>query len=145
MNDKQQRFIEWLATPLEDREPQTQKELSLKLGVSEPQLSDWKRELGLVPTKQSDITALREHIISEAKKAGNAQMARLAWDIMNPKNEEKKEADFTADEYINIGLKIIEQLRNSYRESGGVCPVCDRPQTLRGTARLDTEQEQQED
>lgn len=129
VNPTLQRFSEWLATPPEERVLKTQKDLAKELDVTEVQLSRWKTELKLYIAEPSEITALREHILDEAKKGGNAQMARLAWDIMNPK-EEIKEAGFTADDYINVAIKTIEQLRESYRSGGGSCPVCSRPKTL---------------
>lgn len=39
-------FIEWVATPLFERTPKTQKELALQLKVSEPTLSNWKDRTG---------------------------------------------------------------------------------------------------
>tara|TARA_R110000803_G_scaffold16310_2_gene44684 strand:+ start:2757 stop:3188 length:432 start_codon:yes stop_codon:yes gene_type:complete len=40
----QERFIEWLLTPKDERRPRTQNELAIDLGVSAAKLSSWKGE-----------------------------------------------------------------------------------------------------
>lgn len=143
------KYIEWKKLTDEEKInqalPLTQREFSRINEVSEPQLSVWNRELDLVEVKPSEIAELKEHVLKAAMKGDNAQMAKLAWDIVNPDKKEVKEAEFTADDYISIGIKVTEQLRNSYREGGGSCPVCGECKLLRHEARLDTEPEHEED
>lgn len=117
-----QRLTEWLSTPPEERIPKTQKELAKELGVHETQLSIWKKELNLQSAKPSEVTVFLDSIYKHAVEGKNAMYARLWWDITHPKDEAKG-AEFTADDYINAGNKLIEQ----YREVGGSCPMCNRP------------------
>lgn len=142
------KYIEWKKLTDEEKIEQglalTQREFSRLNDVSEPQLSVWNRELDLVEVKPSEITDLKEHILKEAQKGGNAQMAKLAWDIVNPDKKEVKEAEFTADEYINIGIEVKEQLREELK-SGGICPLCGKPQEVRNEPLLDTEPRDSED
>lgn len=42
---KQARFIEWLSTPLRERDPRTQEELARRMHVSPNKLSRWKRDV----------------------------------------------------------------------------------------------------
>ena len=143
------KYTEWKKLTDEERimqgAPETQREFSRIHGVSEPQLSKWNEQLNLVKATPSEIADLKEHILKEAQKGGNAQMAKLAWDIVNPDKKEVKEAEFTADEYINIGIKVKEQLQDEYRSSSGICPVCSRPKEIRNGARLDTKPGSEED
>lgn len=44
MSPEQRRFILWLMTPKDERDPRTQRDLADELGVSGPQLSEWKRD-----------------------------------------------------------------------------------------------------
>jgi len=149
IDPKIQRFTEWLSTPKEERVPPTQVELAKELGVHETQLSRWRKELDLQSsTPPSEITALRDHIISSALKSSpdeNAQLQKLAWQIANPEKKDARENIFTADDYINAGNKLIEQLRNSYREGSRSCPVCGQHKPLRQDTHLDTEPEHEED
>ncbi len=38
-----QQFVEWMGLPGPERDPKEQKDLSLKLGIPEPTLSNWKK------------------------------------------------------------------------------------------------------
>ena len=149
VNPTLQKFVEWLKLTDEEKInqglPLTQREFSRIYDVSEPQLSVWKKELDLVEVKPSEIADLKEHILKEAQKGGNAQMAKLAWDIVNPDKKEVKEAEFTADDYINIGIKIKEQLQDSYRSGGGSCPVCGKPKIYGNETRFHPESKYAED
>ena len=143
--DKIQRFAEWLATLPEERVPKTQKELAMELGVKEPQLSIWKKELDLQSAKPSEIKIFLDAIYKHAIAGKNAAYATTWWNITHPKDEGKKEAEFTADDYINIGIKVTEQLRNSLREGGGSCPVCGKSKEVCNEPCLDTEPGKEED
>lgn len=57
---------------------------------------------------------------------------------------EKTEATvktFTADDFIRAGQELNRRQREEY-ESGGICPVCGRPQTLLEEPCLDSNEEQ---
>lgn len=142
--DKTRRFSEWLATSPEDRVPKTQYALAEELGLTPPQLSALKKELELFEAPPSEVNALYDHIIKEAKKGGNAQMARLAWDMVNPDKKEIKEAEFTAEEYANISIRLREGLQEEYRQGGGSCPVCGRCKEICDEPHLDTESKYKE-
>ena len=142
--DKLKRLSEWLATPPEDRVPKTQYALAEELGLSPPQLSALKKELELYDAPPSEVKALYDHIIKEAKKGGNAQMARLAWDMVNPDKKEIKGAEFTAEEYADISIRLKEGLQEELR-SGGSCPLCGKPQILRNEIHNHPEPKYKED
>ena len=147
VNPTLQKFIEWLKLTDEEKIkqglPLTQREFSRIYEVSEPQLSEWKRELSLVRVKPSEIEALKEQILKVAQKGENAQMARLAWDITHPK-EEKAEAEFTAEDYANFGNELKERLEEELA-SIGVCPVCHKPKISSNELCLDTKPRNNED
>lgn len=144
-NPALQEYIEWLATPPEEREIKTQHELAKKLGVNEPQLSKWKSELNLQSAKPSEIVEFKNLVWKFFKEGKGAKYGDLWWGIVNPNKKEIKGEELSADELINIGIKTIEGLRNEYREGSGNCPVCSKPKSFRNEAHLDTEPEQQED
>ena len=134
VNPKLQKFIEWLKLTDEEKInqglPLTQREFSHMNEVSEPQLSVWKRDLDSVNVKPNEVKELFDHIIAEAKKPRcSPTLARLAWEMVNPNKKEVKEAEFTADEYINIGIKVREQLLEEFNSSG-CCPLCGKSNAL---------------
>ena len=143
--DKIQRLSEWLATPPEDRTPKTQKELAVELGVSEPQLSIWKKELELAEAPPSEVTAFIKSVKKWADSGKNPGWATLYWNIINPKNTETRGAEFTAYEYANIGIRLREGLQEEYRQGTGSCPVCGRCKEICDEPHLDTEPEHEED
>lgn len=141
-NPKLERFVQWLSTPSNEREPQTQRELARELGLKETQLSAWKRELREESAEPETVAQLRRHILSEAQRSGNAQMAKLAWEIVNPRDEEQQEIELSPDDYISIAGEVTETLQRRFREGERVCPVCLRPALLSGELRLHTDQNQ---
>lgn len=140
---KIQRLTEWLSTPPEERVPKTQVALAKELGVHETQLSIWKKELNLQSATPSEVTGFIETVKKWADSGKNPGWATLYWNIINPKNKETKGAEFTPDDYINIGIKTIEGLREQYRQGNGNCAVCGRPKEVHGEPCLDTRREQQ--
>lgn len=143
--DKIQRLTEWLSLPPEERSPPTQKELATELGVSEPQLSIWKKELELQSAPPSEITAFVKTVKKYADTGKNPAWATLYWTIINPKNKETKGAEFTANDYTDIGIRLREGLQEEYRQGSGSCPVCGRPKEICDEVRNNSEPEYQED
>lgn len=140
-----QRLTEWLSTPPEERVPKTQVALAKELGVHETQLSRWRKELDLqTATPPSEIAQFMKYVWEGVKAGKNPMWARIYSDIKKLGKEETKGAEFTANDYINIGIKTIEQLRTNYREGSGSCSVCGQHKPLRQDSHLDTEPKYEE-
>jgi len=58
LSPEQIRFAEWLAMPLDERNPSTQRDLALVLDVSEITLSHWKK-IGEIRDIMDDIISAR--------------------------------------------------------------------------------------
>lgn len=141
-NPKLTQFVNWLGTPPEDRLPKTQRELAEQLGVHEAQLSIWKKELSLQSAPPSEVVALRNHIIAEAKTSGNAQMARLAWDIMNPDKKEVRGFQLNAEDYFRIEREAEERIRGASEQNYRVAVLSERPEILSNQLRSDSNENQ---
>jgi len=63
----QERFAEWLATPVADRKPRRFEDFSVELGVSQPTLYRWR--------KRADVRARAQEIVDEA--VGGPERVRM--------------------------------------------------------------------
>ena len=61
-------FAEWLALPMSERHPSTQKELSAQLGVSDQTLSNWKDIPEIWDVRDSLLTTKAKGLVSDALK-----------------------------------------------------------------------------
>ena len=62
-----------------------------------------------------------------AMEGKNAKYAELWWRMTRPEPDKSSAAEFTADDYINIGTRVRDTLEKEYQEGTGSCPICHRP------------------
>lgn len=145
MSVKEQ-FFKWLDTPVDQRVPQTQKEFAALNGVYQERLSYWKsRRKG--PRKASKgLHSLEDYLeylkgrAYDPKSPGKDRELYakiLGW--LTTERETKKE-ELTPDDYINIGNRVVAELRDQYTQGGGRCPVCGGLEAVRDRL-LDSEPE----
>jgi len=91
-DDLRDRFLDWLRTPKEEREPSTQKELAEQFGVEATQLSAWKRDPDFL--ERWNTTYLRTIGSPETKGEIMATLRRTATDQDDPKHVQAAKAYF---------------------------------------------------
>ena len=67
LTPNQERFAEWLATPLQERKPRRFEDLAVELGVSQPTLYRWR--------KRADMRMRAQEIVDEA--VGGPERVRM--------------------------------------------------------------------
>lgn len=72
-------FVEWLATPIIERQPKTQKELALQLGVSEATLCNWKQN--------PEVWDYRDKLLRQAGKDKVPDAIKKIGDLMECGNK----------------------------------------------------------
>lgn len=77
-------FAEWLATPMVEREPKTQVELAVQLGVHETTLCAWKKSQEIWDYRDSILRQTGKDLVPEAlkriKELLNSENSRVALD-----------------------------------------------------------------
>jgi hypothetical protein len=73
------RLAEWLATPIVERQPKTQKELAMQLGVSEATLCNWKQD--------PEIWEYRDKLLRQAGKDKVPDAIKKVGDLMDCENK----------------------------------------------------------
>ena len=110
-------FVEWLALPVKEREPKTQKELAEQLGLSEWTLSQWKLRDGFWP----EVEAIRKgwgkgkttevlNGLYQKALSGNASEVKLWMQIME-NFAEKNKTDLTTRA---VSIEISEVLARKH-------------------------------
>jgi len=85
-----------------------------------------------------------EQFKKDMRKAskGNSQYARLYAQLEGYLDNKEKEGEgLSASDYTRIARETKNRIREEYRKSGGVCPVCGECKVFRNPARMDTEPE----
>jgi hypothetical protein len=104
--ENRERFLTWLLTPKQEREPPTQTALALELGLNSAVLSNWKREpefleqwntqylrtISSPETKMSIIDALRS-IATDADDPKIVQAAKAYFEIEGSLRPAKQQVD----------------------------------------------------
>ena len=122
-------FVNWIATPTPLREPKTQRELGVKIGITEVTLSRWK----LTPEYGSDVmlrvrykmrddtanvwAALRNKIFEKGDAAEVKLFLEWAHDWMSGiKVKHSGEIEISADEkeIEEIAKRVAEELKKEY-------------------------------
>ena len=146
-----EKVAEWLSLPSEDRVPKTQKELAKTLGVEEHAIVAIKKRI-----EQSQESSTGDEFTDYMVKLenltftrrGTSQDRKLFAQIKGwlvEKSEIRHEFDLDATNYNKIATEVTERLRESHKQWGGICPVCNQSETLRHESRVDTESEHTED
>ncbi|KKU22508.1 MAG: hypothetical protein UX31_C0001G0026 [Candidatus Nomurabacteria bacterium GW2011_GWA1_46_11] len=119
-----QQYIEWMALPIKEREPKTQKELAVQFGLSEWTLSQWKDRQGFWPAvegvrKNWGKSKTPEVLSSLYRKAltGNAAEVKLWLQYMEGYSEKVKSEVTTndiTDEAFHLRFKaMIEDIQKN--------------------------------
>ena len=133
-------WLKWFENP----NGETQQQLSKRIGTSETTLIIWKKaKIGSAKTKEQlgEETFLE---LVKAAKRGNAAAGRTvlqALGMLIEKQEDKHPTDFTPEQYIEISIRIINKIKQLYKDNGGCCPICGKSSLLSTEVRLSTEQE----
>lgn len=137
-----QEWLKWFSNP----QGETQQQLSKRIGVSETTLIIWKKAHTQKNKTNEELGKETFDAMVRAAKAGNAAAGRTvmqALGMLIEKEEDKHPTDFTPEQYIEIAVRIINRLKQQY-QSGGDCPVCNRPSLLHSEIRQDTGQDKTE-
>jgi len=150
-----EKILAWYDTP--ERQPKTQRELSLELNVSDAYISQViaeskgkKRSKAFDIRKylRSELPEMAEALVATIKSKKSAKSIELALKVLGElveKQEVTNKFELGAVEYREITGRVLAQLRDSYKELGGNCPVCGQPHPLLEEPRLDSEQDRAED
>lgn len=66
--------------------------------------------------------------VADGKVQGITTALQVLGELTKDKVVEKE--DLTPEEYSEAGRRIIDRFRDNYKQSGGICPVCQRPSIL---------------
>ncbi len=90
--------------------------------------------------RQLNLEAMAKSAIEKGKPAAQLTLAKTLGQIVD-KQELTHKFEVSPDEYISIGKRLIERLRQQVKECGGSCPVCGIATVLSEQIREDTGQD----
>ena len=140
----------WLALPIDERVPKTQKELAKSLDTTEQTIINIKNRLKQAKDDATGdefanyMVELKRLIFSRKGTSNDRKLyAQIkGWLVEKSKIEHEFELDATS--YNRIAKEVTERLREGYKQWGGICPMCGQHQALRNKSHLDTEPEHAE-
>lgn len=103
-----QKWYDWEISPLEERQPPTQKELARELGCTEQTLINWRKKLTeTVPLDlEARIQRMDDSLYNDAMKTGATAKMKELWykrfGLLVDKSEQKVKFELTADEHFSI-------------------------------------------
>jgi len=111
------------------------------------------RKNKVISEYNSDIWLNEQEMVADeslvkACEKGNSSALRIYYQRTQKlldKKEETIKYEPSPDEYIRLAQRVVQGLKDSCRETGGVCPICGFGQALYDAPRLDTEREHEED
>lgn len=115
-------FIGWIALPIKERQPQTQKELAEQFGLSEWTLSTWKSRSGF----WQEVEKLRKEWgknktpevldgLFERAKTGDPAAARLWLEVMENHSIRNKTDITTVNANIDLA-KMLDDIQNGEQD-----------------------------
>lgn len=138
-----EKFIDWQSLSEVERKklglPLTQAEFAIAHGVSASVVTQWKKHTTI---DELLIKELKDRIYNSAMgkeaKSKDRELAAKVFNLMSPQDITLK-MELTANDYARVAEQVTGQLRDNYKEHGGICPVCGRYEALLPKLCLDTE------
>ncbi len=137
-------WLKWLANP----NGETQQQLSKRIKTSETTLIIWKKAYTNQNKTKEEMGEEAFMAMLKAAKGGNATAGRVvmqAVGMLDEKQEDRNPTDFSPEQYIEIAIRIVNQLKQQYGQGGRNCPVCNRPPPIPTEVCVSSEQEHRPD
>jgi hypothetical protein len=120
------------------------------LGITPVTKGKWKEQLTRVDNpadKDNKFTKVLATLEKKAIEGKNPQNARVYKELLEylRKQGDNGNREPNATDYNIIAIRTRDTLRKEYRESGGVCPICNQSKTLPNEPRLGAEHEREAD
>ena len=145
-----EKYATWLNTPDDERYPKTKVGFARLNNVSEQTLNNCDRKIEAESSRSEDnawdsyMVNLTNIVLKPTASASHMQLFATIKGKLVEKREDTVKFEPNASDYIEIGRRVIEQIRQDYQQFGGSCPVCGECQPVRHEAHLDTEPDLQE-
>lgn len=133
-----QQFIEWMALPVKEREPKTQKELAVQFGLSEWTLSQWKLRNGFWPEVEKirrswakgKTSEILEGLYKKAKE-GHAAEVKLWLQYVEDYSEKTKSEVTTKSDFQLKLSSVIKDIRSGAYPNSTLHPSPDNGEPIR--------------
>lgn len=140
-------YRQWLSTPPEGREPQTQKELAHQLGKDEMTLVAWKKRIGNIVVLNENEMFMKQVYTQAMKTGATASQMELYAKLKGLLIEKKEQVNvnLTADDYFRIREDARKKASRVSGQPSGDRSVQSKSTILSDKLCMDNKQEHRED